>query len=87
MKKIVLISIAALALAGCNQSATELKAQRDEIQQKLPRGCVFKDLGSYNNMRVNAVICADGVTTTNFRYGCGKNCTRNETTVAFGRPD
>lgn len=84
MKKIALIALACLALAGCDEE--QLKQEKAFIDSKLPRGCKFVDLGSYGHVLVNAVIC-DGVTTTNFRYGCGKNCTRDVSTVAFGRPD
>jgi hypothetical protein len=78
MKKLILI--ATLALAGCNEEhrAYEL----DKINDRLPKGCVAADVGSYDNIsHVLVVVCEKAKTiSTNTAWVSGKT-TQNAVTL------
>lgn len=82
MKKIVIATLAALLLAGCDYEA-EQRADRVLIEEKLPAGCTFRALGDTRwNGKVNVVICRGrDTTTTNTEWRSGKSTYRASTAV------
>lgn len=81
---VIPILAAALLLGGCEEA--QHKAESDsveEINRRLPAGCVFKYLGDFSYVgRVSFVHCRDRPTSTSLTsYGCGKGCTRTMVTV------
>jgi hypothetical protein len=84
MKKIlaayVFVACTALTLAACNERADGLTYEQGRIKEmndKLPKGCTFHDLGEYRSDRIYMVRCDNSITTTSWEhsYQSGKTTT------------
>ena len=86
MKRLLTLAVLTLAIGGCNVPTSADK--RRAIEQKLPPGCSFLDLGRYEGTDIYAVVC-NGVTTTNLgrTVQSGKTSRRQTTVVITASAD
>jgi hypothetical protein len=80
-----------VCLTACTpaERAVQEKGERDLINEKLPRGCVMRDLGEYAEIRHVIVVTCKGsdTTTTSASWRCGKSCVRNIANTVIGNEE